>query len=181
MSRRHAASLRRQPAAARQRGVALISAIFMLLLFAALAGYMVSLTTTSNITSAQDVQGARAYQAAQAGLEWGLYQVLDPANVTVVAPGAATWPNMPPCPADKALNIAGFAVTVQCARFPTGAAGAAGPPVYPEAGGRVSVIVYQITATAIAAAPSGAIERQVVVSASKCRTLDGVAPAYQCQ
>ena len=83
----------KQAAAIRQRGVSIISAIFMLLLFAALAAYMVSLSSSANITSAQDVQGARAYQAAQAGLEWGLLQVLDPGNATVVAPAAPTWPN----------------------------------------------------------------------------------------
>ena len=66
----------------RQQGVSLISAIFMLLLFAALAAYMVSLTNTANVTSAQDINGVRAYQAAQAGLEWGAYQVLVPATTS---------------------------------------------------------------------------------------------------
>ncbi len=62
----------------RQRGVSIITAIFLLLLFAALAAYMVSMTNTADVTSAQDVQGERAYHAAQAGLEWGAYQVLVP-------------------------------------------------------------------------------------------------------
>jgi len=74
----------------RQRGVAIISAIFLLLLFAALAAFMVSLTGTANITSAQDVQGSRAYQSAQAGLEWGLYQVLAP-----VAPSCTASTTLP--------------------------------------------------------------------------------------
>lgn len=181
MSKRVGANFRQRCAASRQSGVALLTAIFMVLLFAALAAYLVSLTSTANINSAQDVQGARAYQAAQAGLEWGLFQVLDPANATVAAPNTPAWPNMPACPAAMTRDIAGFAVTVVCASFPAGASGPAGPPVYLEAGGTVSVIVYQLTSTAVAAGPAGPIERQLVVSASKCRTVDGVAPAFLCQ
>lgn len=171
--------------------MSIISAIFMLLLFAALAAYMVSLSSTSNITSAQDVQGARAYQAAQGGLEWGLMRVLDPANSTVqamVAPfgtGTAAWPNMPDCPADVTLTLAGFSVSVHCERFPVGAVAASGPPVYAEAGGSRAVIVYQLTSTARTTGPAvgtpGYVERQVAVSASLCRALDGMAPGYVCQ
>ena len=191
MSQQPAGSLGNRPAAARQRGVSIISALFMLLLFAALAAYMVSLSSSSNISAARDVQGARAYQAAQAGLEWGLLQVLDPANSTVaamVAPfgsGTAAWPNMPDCPATSTLALGGFTVVVQCARFPAGGAGASGPPVYSEAGATRSVIVYQLTSTASSAgAVVGTlayVERQVAASASKCRALDGLAPAYLCQ
>jgi MSHA biogenesis protein MshP len=173
-----------------QRGASIIAAIFMLLLFAALAAYMVSMTSSANIASAQDVQGARAYQAAQAGLEWGLLQVLDPNNATVsamVSPygsGAAGWPNMPVCPADTALVVDGFSVTVRCARFPLGAVGPAGPPVYTEAGGTRSIIVYELTSTAQTSGSAigsvGYVEREVAASASKCRSLDSVAPDYVC-
>ena len=173
------------PAAAiRQRGVSIISAIFMLLLFAALAAYMVSLSSTANITSAQDVQGARAYHAAQAGLEWGLLQVLDPSNASVVAPAAPAWPNMPVCPSDTTMSIQGFSVIVRCARFPAGAVGASGPPVYPEAAATRAVIVYQLTATAstvgAAVGTIGYIEREVSTSVSKCRALYGTPPDYAC-
>ena len=180
----------RSSATARQRGVAIIGAIFMLLLFAALAAYLVSLSSTASMTSAQDVQGARAYQAAQAGLERGLLQVLDPANASVAAivppfgSGTAAWPNLPDCPPPATLNLDGFVVTIQCARFPAGPVGASGPPVYSEAAATRAVIVYQLTATARTAGAvvgtPGYVERQLVVSASKCRAIDGVPPGYVC-
>lgn len=55
-------------------GFAIVAAIVILVILAGLAGFVVSLTTTQNMTLAQDVQGARAYQAASAGIEWGLHQ-----------------------------------------------------------------------------------------------------------
>lgn len=177
-------TLQHPPSASRQRGVSIISALFMLLLFAALAAYMVSLTSTSNITSAQDIQGARAYQAAQAGLEWGLIQVLDPANTTVVSPLTATWPHMPVCPADTTLTLFGFSVTVHCERFPLGVVGVTGPPVYLEEAGTRSIIVYQLTARASTTGgvvgSVGFVERQVSAFVSKCRAADGVVPGYAC-
>lgn len=133
-----------------QRGVSIITAIFMLILFAALAGLMASLVSTANITSAQDIQGARAYQAAQAGVERGLFQ-LDPENS-----GA----DNPTCFADFTLPEAAlpeFTVNVSCERSGD----------YKEAGRKISI--YRITATArsVAATPPG-IERQVSASVEKC-------------
>jgi MSHA biogenesis protein MshP len=134
----------------RQRGVSIITAIFLLLLFAALAAFMVSMTSTANITSAQDMQGVRAYQAAQAGVEWGLFQ-LDP-NDTAVA--------LPACFANTTLGqIPGFSVAVSCVRY----------GVFTEGGGTIAV--YQILATAtvpLAAAPPAAVERQAEARVAKC-------------
>jgi MSHA biogenesis protein MshP len=56
----------------RQQGFAAIAAIFLVVLMAALGSYMLSFSNTQQLTSAQDVQGSRAYWAARAGLEWGL-------------------------------------------------------------------------------------------------------------
>lgn len=152
----------------RQRGVSIIAAIFFLLMFAAIAAAMVTLTTTGNATSAQDVQGARAYQAARAGVEWGLWQVLNnPANGG--SPGAATDP-LPVCfvsPSNIAA-IPGFTVSVTCSAVIT------------EEGAR-NVGVYRIVATAVGAAPGAGVERQLSVTAELCRdTLSTVAP-YECQ
>lgn len=55
-----------------QRGFGVIAAIVILVILAGLAAFVVSITTTQNITLAQDVMGARAYQAANAGIEYGL-------------------------------------------------------------------------------------------------------------
>lgn len=72
------------PALARSRGVGLVTAIFLLVVIAALAVAMVTVFTTQQTSSALDVQGARAYQAARAGLEWGIFKHVrpDPCNST---------------------------------------------------------------------------------------------------
>ena len=62
-------------AAKHMRGFALVSAIFILVVLAALGAFMVNISTNQHIGSALDVQGVRAYHAARAGIEWGVYQV----------------------------------------------------------------------------------------------------------
>ena len=71
-----------------QRGFSLVSAIFLLVVIAALGTFAVTLSTTQQQSAALDVMGARAYQAARAGIEWGAYQVLP--NSAVVGGFAAT-------------------------------------------------------------------------------------------
>lgn len=78
----------RRPMRNRQRGASIVIAVFFLLLFAALALYMQWMVSASHRGSAQDVQGARAYQAARSGMEFGLYRLqrdgacADEANLT---------------------------------------------------------------------------------------------------
>lgn len=60
----------------RQRGLGAIAAIVVLVILALLAAAIVSVGTTQQINTAQDVQSARAWQAARGGNEWGLYQAL---------------------------------------------------------------------------------------------------------
>lgn len=165
-----------------QRGFTIVSAIFLLVVLASLGAFIVNISTTQSITSAQDLQGSRAYHAARAGLEWGLYQVLDPLNATVVLPASPSWPNMPDCPADTNMVVEGFSVFVRCIRFPSGAAGPSGPPVYNEAGTSRSIVVYELTATASSGAvgTTGFVERNVSVTTSKCRARDGAVPMYEC-
>lgn len=84
-----------------ERGFALVTAIFLLLVLAGLGAFMVSFSTVQHSTSAQDIQGSKAYQAARAGLEWGLYQALQTpacAGATLTMTGA----------------LAGFSVAVVC-------------------------------------------------------------------
>lgn len=58
-----------------ERGFVLPTAIFLLVVMAALGAFMVQLTSASHAASAQDVQGARALQAARLGIEAGVYAV----------------------------------------------------------------------------------------------------------
>lgn len=162
-----------------QTGFTMMTAIFILVVLAALGAFIVSVSSTQQITTAQDTQGARAYQAARAGIEWGFYQVLDPTNATVVAPGAPSWPNLPDCPAATVLAIEGFNVQVACTRYPTAAAP---NDVYRENGSVRALRVYELTATASTGTPGtvGYVERQLQARVSKCRASDGVAPEYAC-
>lgn len=110
----------------RQRGFALISAIFILVVLAALAGFIATVSTTQHAGSAIDIQSARAYQAARAGIEWGLFQ-------TKVAAWCAATPTSDIGPFN------GMAVTVTCATVAGGNAVEAGLGS-----------LYRITATACA-------------------------------
>lgn len=99
----------------KSRGVAMLTAIFLLVVVAGLGVAVVTLTTTQQAGSAMDVQGQRAYQAARAGIEWGLYIAQRPViqnpndtTVTPVCPAASSF-NFP-----NATTLAGFTVTVTC-------------------------------------------------------------------
>lgn len=98
-----AASRGRHP----QSGVSLVTAIFLLVVLAMLGVAIVSVSGAHQISSALDVQGARAYQAARAGIEWGLYKQLRP-SLQAACFGTSTFA----LPA--ASNLSGFTVTVQC-------------------------------------------------------------------
>ena len=110
----------------RPRGFAIVSAIFILVVLAALAAFIVSVSTSQQAGSALDIQGVRAYQAARSGVEWGIYQVqATPAynfsyGTPAVAVGSAN-PNTRACPASPtsfapaAPALAAFTVTVTCA------------------------------------------------------------------
>lgn len=115
------------------RGFAIVSAIFILVVLAALGAFVVSVTTNQQLGSAIDIQGVRAYQAARAGIEWGLYRVqssnaFDYANPNTRSCPAAVTTFIPAAP-----TLAGFTVTVTC----TASADASG--------GRT---IYLLTATA---------------------------------
>lgn len=59
-----------------QRGFALILAIFLIVTLAAMGVYLVTVSTGQIEAVTQDEQGARAYQAARTGVDWGAYQIL---------------------------------------------------------------------------------------------------------
>lgn len=112
-------------AAKRTHGFAIVSAIFILVVLAALGAFIVSISTSQHIGSALDIQGVRAYQAARAGAEWGMYQIeATPAyNFSYGTPAAAVGsanPNTRACPASPtsftpaAPTLAAFTITVTC-------------------------------------------------------------------
>lgn len=132
-----------------QSGFALPTAIFLVVILAALGAYMVTLSRTSHFSSALDVHSTRAYQAARAGIEWAAWQV-------IVPPGPAT-----PCPASPstvtlAAVLAAFTVTVECRRSDI-------------TDGAATVSVYQIrsTATAGAVGEPDYVERRIEAAFAK--------------
>ena len=92
------------PRPARQRGFSLFSAIFLLVMLSALGAAIVKVSTSSQIASAIEVQGERAYQAARAGIEWGLYRQLRSNSCAATTSFAL--------PAGNTLS--NFTVTVKC-------------------------------------------------------------------
>src|SRR5262245_24324860 len=98
--------------AMRMRGFSIVAAIFLLVVLALLGTAIVYVTGLQQSGHQLDVLGARAYQAARAGIEWGAFQVLDPNN-TIASPA------LPTCPATTNLtglggSLASFTVTVTC-------------------------------------------------------------------
>jgi MSHA biogenesis protein MshP len=86
-----------------QQGFGLVSAIFLVVVLSALGAAMASLSAMQHASVAMDVLEVRAYHAARAGLEWGLYQSL----VRSSCPGSAN-------PTPPAPTLRGFTVQVTC-------------------------------------------------------------------
>jgi MSHA biogenesis protein MshP len=121
-----------------QGGFAAIAAIFLVVVLAALGGFMVSFSNTQQITSAQDIQGSRAYWAARAGLGWSL------ASLTATPAGC-------PSPPASPFIVDGFTLTMGCT-----------PATYTEAG--ATVTIYRVTSRASQGSGVSAVERSVSAS-----------------
>jgi len=93
----------------RSQGVGLVTAIFLLVILSSLAVALLAVSTSNQRASALDVQGARAYQAARAGIEWGMYQNLRTASRRCDAAYTFALPT--------ASSLNGFIVTVTCTRL----------------------------------------------------------------
>jgi MSHA biogenesis protein MshP len=103
-----------------QHGFAAVAAIFLIVVLAALGGFLVSISNTQQLTSGQDIVGLRAYWAAKAGIEYGVG--------TVISTSA--------CPASPALlGIGGYSVCVSCSAS-----------AYAEGGSTVTI--YRLTSDA---------------------------------
>ena len=124
------ATLLRRPGSGRRRGFAILSAVFLLIVLALLGAMIVNLSSAQQIGSARDLAGSRAYFAARAGIDWGVYQALRAGSCAA----ASTLPAL-------AGSSQGFAVQVGCA--------ASGP--FDEGG--VTVMVYKVTSTATIGTP----------------------------
>ena len=128
------------PMPGRQRGFAAIAALFVLVVLAALGAFMVSISSSQQITAAQDVQGSRAYWAARAGLEWALGSLAASPAACPTAPGG--------------FSIEGFSILMSCTRA-----------TFDESG--VTRVIYTLGSRASIGSAAGAVgfvERSVSAS-----------------
>ena len=148
-----------------QEGVGVVAAMFVLVVLSVLGAAIARLGWTQQITSAQDLDGARAQRAANSGAEWGLYQALR-GSWTSCNGATQTLTGMK---ADL-----GMIVTVTCNHdsYVEGQTGSGDPPVFSDR----TIKVYRIDAVACNAAAAcpdatrvgsvGYIERRRQVQAS---------------
>jgi MSHA biogenesis protein MshP len=87
----------------RQRGFALVAAVFIVVVLALLGIMMVTIGGMQRATTSAAVQGARAYHAARSGIEWGAYQATEAASCVA----STAFPSV--------TGHEGFAITVECA------------------------------------------------------------------
>ena len=88
----------------RARGFTLMSAIFILVILATLGVYMVRIGTVQQATGILTLGQARAYYAAQSGLEWAMFRAL---QLDSCANGSFNLTE---------AQLAGFSITVTCAQ-----------------------------------------------------------------
>ena len=135
-------------------GVALVTAIFLLVVLAGLGVAVVSLTTSQQSSATQDEQGARAYQAAKAGLEWALYIQLERGRNANIA-------NPLGCPAIRSFalsapTLAAYTVTVQCSQPEAGYHTPAPPELVDPTFGGIRITVTACNQPANNACPNNA-------------------------
>lgn len=79
----------------RQAGFTLLTALFLLVVVSALAGFMVNLATSQHLSSAIEVNNLRARYALVSGFQWASYQIEQTGS----------------CPGGVSLVVEGFTVT----------------------------------------------------------------------
>lgn len=130
--------------ARRQGGFSIVAAIFILVVLAGLAGYIVSTSATQHLNLAQDAMNSRAFQASRAGIEWATHQVTRATafqadcQAATAGYGSAT-PKTQDFPAGTLGGLGEFRVDVECRSQQY----TEGPSTYR---------VYQIVSTACTAA-----------------------------
>lgn len=83
-------------------GFGLVAALFLMIVITLVVIAMARLSATQHGTSSLAIQQARAYQAARAGLEWGITQAFNARTCAAGTPDLA------------GSNLSDFAVVVTC-------------------------------------------------------------------
>lgn len=114
-----------------QRGFSVPAAIFIVVVLAALGAFMVTIGSSQQLGHAQDFAGSRVLQGARAGIEWGIYQVVN----TTGSFRTACDSNTAPTASLTLTNMSGITVNVSCSSV-----------AYSE--GSSSLHTYKLTSTA---------------------------------
>lgn len=130
----------------RQQGFSLVSAIFLLVVIAALGTFAVTLSTMQHQGAALDVMGSRAYQAARAGVEWAAYHV-GQTSPGVEWTGCAASSPAAQFPANTLGGaLSDFRVDVYCTRMAVSEVGASPTD---------TIWIYDVSASAVAGGNPG--------------------------
>ena len=116
-------------------------AVFMIVTMAAIGVYLLTISTGQLEAVTQDEQGARAYQAARAGVDWGAYQLLrntGSAFATGCAGGGSASQNL----IFTAPQLSGFRAEIACTR------------VGNETEAGVPIKIYRLTVTGCNGSPT---------------------------
>lgn len=115
----------------RARGFGLVAALFLIVVVTLVIIAMARLSATQHGSNSLAIQQARAYQAARAGLEWGISRTLNAASCAAGSPSLAN------------SGLAEFTVSVTCASNS-----------YTDNEGN-PVQIFRLTATAQSGTPAG--------------------------
>ncbi|QPK65003.1 pilus assembly protein MshP [Methylomonas sp. LL1] len=88
----------------KQQGFSIVMAIFILVVLGLLGGYMVRMSGVQLATFNQALLGARAYQAARAGIEWAMARINNGGNCADVNAQTAM----------SFSGLEGFSVSLNC-------------------------------------------------------------------
>lgn len=136
-----------------QLGFTMMSGLFILVVLAVLGAALAQLSMRQHMGLASEIEQARAYQAALAGLEFGSFQILRNGN------------NQSACLATTSISFAaptqpgpeGMTVTISCARTPSSGTVSDGATV---------LAFFKLTATACNQPSAGACPGAGTPSAS---------------
>ncbi len=125
----------------RQQGFALVSAIFLLVVLAALGGYMASLSGTQHTSGMLSALGTRAHFTARSGIEWATSDIVNNTASSLTCPGTV------------AFALDGHALSVDCTSQPV-------------TEGAANYTIYNLTATASRGSlgDHGFVSRQVLAT-----------------
>jgi hypothetical protein len=164
------------PGAGRQRGFALATVVFLLVILASIVAATGAMRERGAHANVLEVRQARAVQAARAALEWAAWKVRDPAGASG---GVDQLPGCFASPAPLALpgGLAEFDVRVSCVRTP---ASTDSPPYYLEDVRRV--VVYTLTAVAAVGAVDTPerVERRMQMRIEHCKDPASTAANLAC-